>query len=160
MRRAQIWGDLAPGRRNFIRWPLIFVDPLYRTCFISPYWHPEVWVPSQIFFKLVDPSYLYTIVYLCLTISKCRPTYLSMLVILGKGQDPGYRTGQDRQVFLSERTPKGDYDYNGQTCYLIRFGHEPRGRGDDDSRQRRTDGLSVAEWLGFGLSSHMGNRNL
>jgi hypothetical protein len=93
-----------PGARAmkiFVRWPQIFVDPLYGTCFISQFWCPEAWITSQIFGKFVDPSYLYTTVHRCLTISKWRPAYLNILVILGKyqDQDPGYSTGHNKSSY-------------------------------------------------------------
>jgi hypothetical protein len=30
----------SPGRLNFVRWRLIFLDPQYGTCIVAPLWHP------------------------------------------------------------------------------------------------------------------------
>ena len=37
-RDAQIPGSRSPWLRNFVRWRLKFVDPQYRTSFMSPFW--------------------------------------------------------------------------------------------------------------------------
>ena len=42
-------GARSPWRLHFIRWRLIHVGPQRGTCFISPFWSPEILGGSQIF---------------------------------------------------------------------------------------------------------------
>ena len=37
------WQCIIPGGPNFVRGPLIFVDPRCRNCFTSPSWYLEFW---------------------------------------------------------------------------------------------------------------------
>ena len=39
--RAQIPNVRSPWWWNFVQWCLVFVDPQYGTCFVSPAWHLE-----------------------------------------------------------------------------------------------------------------------
>ena len=54
-RGAQIPGAKSPWRLHFVRWCLIFVDPQYGTCFMSPFWRLEFWGVSDFFGKFVHP---------------------------------------------------------------------------------------------------------
>lgn len=45
------------GWLNCVRWRLIFVSLQYRTCIMSPFWHPEFWGHSRIFGKFLYPWY-------------------------------------------------------------------------------------------------------
>jgi len=50
---THILGARSPRRLNFVPWCLIFVDPQYGTCFMSPSWRLKFWCGSQIFIKCV-----------------------------------------------------------------------------------------------------------
>jgi len=54
-RGAQITSARSPWQLNILECCLVFVDPQYGTCFLSPFRRLELWGDSQIYEQLVHP---------------------------------------------------------------------------------------------------------